>query len=209
LREDADGEGARAIAVSDRLLRLDQDQAAKLRAMAAARVNSKLDLENLAEEVESLGRSDLNAVRSQVRRIVEHLLKLEFSPSIPPRDDWRHSVAQARDELADLLTPALRREVEDDVATTFDRRPAPRAPCLHQRQMLARGNDGHGRSKHAAQADGQLILDACSIATRSTRSKTTSCLVAGCSPSRRACSSARVSACSTGMPAAVKRLTEA
>jgi hypothetical protein len=138
LREDADGEGARAIAVSDRLLRLDQDQAAKLRAMAAARVNSKLDLENLAEEVESLGRSDLNAVRSQVRRIVEHLLKLEFSPSIPPRDDWRHSVAQARDELADLLTPALRREVEDDVATTFDRRPAPRAPCLHQRQMLAR-----------------------------------------------------------------------
>jgi hypothetical protein len=141
LREDADGEGARAIAVSDRLLRLDQDQAAKLRAMAAARVNSKLDLENLAEEVESLGRSDLNAVRSQVRRIVEHLLKLEFSPSIPPRDDWRHSVAQARDELADLLTPALRREVEDDVATTFDRRPAPRAPCLPQRQMLARRPD--------------------------------------------------------------------
>ena len=109
--------------------------------MAAARVNSKLDLENLAEEVESLGRSDLNAVRSQVRRIVEHLLKLEFSPSIPPRDDWRHSVAQARDELADLLTPALRREVEDDVATTFDRRPAPRAPCLPQRQMLARRPD--------------------------------------------------------------------
>ena len=60
--------------------------------MAAARVNSKVDLENLAEEVESLGRSDLNAVRSQVRRIVEHLLKLEFSPSIPPRDDMAAAV---------------------------------------------------------------------------------------------------------------------
>ena len=30
-----------------------KDQAAKLRALAAARVNSTLDLENLAEEVES------------------------------------------------------------------------------------------------------------------------------------------------------------
>ena len=36
-----------------------KEQAAALRAMAVARVNSTLDLENLAEEVESLGRSDL------------------------------------------------------------------------------------------------------------------------------------------------------
>ncbi len=33
-------------------------QAAELRTLAAARVNTTLDLENLAEEVESLGRSD-------------------------------------------------------------------------------------------------------------------------------------------------------
>ena len=58
-----------------------RQQAAELRALAARRVDSKLDLENLAEEVESLGRSDLNTVRSQVRRIIEHLLKLEHSPA--------------------------------------------------------------------------------------------------------------------------------
>jgi Domain of unknown function DUF29 len=34
-----------------------RDQAAKLRAMTARGVNSTLDLEHLAEEVESLGRS--------------------------------------------------------------------------------------------------------------------------------------------------------
>ena len=45
-----------------------RQQAAELRALAARRVDTKLDLENLAEEVESLGRSDLNTVRSQVRR---------------------------------------------------------------------------------------------------------------------------------------------
>jgi hypothetical protein len=57
-----------------------RQQAAELRALAAARVNSTLDLENLAEEVESLGRSDLNTVRRQVQRIIEHLLKLEHRP---------------------------------------------------------------------------------------------------------------------------------
>ena len=68
-----------------------RQQAAALRKLAAT-----LDLENLAEEVESLGRSDLNTVRSRVRRIIEHLLKLEYSPSVPPRPDWRYSVAQSR-----------------------------------------------------------------------------------------------------------------
>jgi hypothetical protein len=98
-----------------------KDQAAKLRALAAARVNSTLDLENLAEEVESLGRSDLNRVRSQVQRVIEHLLKLEFSPSIPPRDDWRHSVAQARDEIEDHITASMRPDVAANLGRLFAR----------------------------------------------------------------------------------------
>jgi hypothetical protein len=98
-----------------------KDQAAKLRALAAARVNSTLDLENLAEEVESLGRSDLNTVRSHVRRIIEHLLKLEFSPSTPPRADWRHSVAQARDEVEDHITASMYPDVAADLAKLFGR----------------------------------------------------------------------------------------
>src|SRR5918995_5795462 len=80
-----------------------KDQAAKLRALAAAGVNSTLDLENLAEEVESLGRSDLNTVRSQVRRIIEHLLKLEHSPAVEPRFGWQDSVIDARDVIPDVI----------------------------------------------------------------------------------------------------------
>jgi hypothetical protein len=96
-------------------------QAAELRRMAAQRVNSTLDLENLAEEVESLGRSHLNTVRSQIRRIIEHLLKLEFSPSALPRADWRHSVAQARDEVEDHITASMRPDVVADLARVFER----------------------------------------------------------------------------------------
>jgi hypothetical protein len=98
-----------------------KQQAAALRAMAEQRAHGPLDLENLAEEVESLGRSDLNAVRSQVQRIVEHLLKLEHSPSEGPRADWRHSVRQARDQVEDHMTASMRPDVEADLAKLFAR----------------------------------------------------------------------------------------
>jgi Domain of unknown function DUF29 len=98
-----------------------KQQAAALRALAAARVESRLDLENLAEEVESLGRSDLNTVRSQLQRIVEHLLKLEHSPAKEPRRDWRHSLDQARDQVEDHMTASMRSDVEADLARLFER----------------------------------------------------------------------------------------
>ena len=98
-----------------------KQQAAELRRLAAARIKSTLDLENLAEEVESLGQSELNTVRSHTRRIIEHLLKLEYSPAADPRLQWRRSVNEARDEVADHLTAALRRDLEPDVATQFER----------------------------------------------------------------------------------------
>ncbi|HSA80494.1 MAG TPA: DUF29 domain-containing protein [Geminicoccaceae bacterium] len=98
-----------------------KQQAAELRRLAATRSKSTLDLENLAEEVESLGQGDLSTVRSQVRRIIEHLLKLEYSPATDPRPQWRRSVNEARDEVADHLTAALRRDLEPDVATQLDR----------------------------------------------------------------------------------------
>ena len=98
-----------------------RQQAAELRALAARRVDTKLDLENLAEEVESLGRSDLNTVRSQVRRIIEHLLKLEHSPASEPRIDWRGSVAQARDEVEDHITASMFPDVAADLDKLFGR----------------------------------------------------------------------------------------
>jgi Domain of unknown function DUF29 len=100
-----------------------------------------LDLENLAEEIELLGRSDWRAARSQVQRVIEHLLKLEFLPAREPRSGWLDSIVQARDELADLLTPVLRREVEDDdLVTTFDRGKRDAAKGL-------RGHGGHEAAK--------------------------------------------------------------
>lgn len=70
------------------------------------------DFHLLAEEIEDVGKAERNACRSQTRRIIEHLLKLEYSPAVRPRRNWRTSVIGARIELPDHLTPTLRRELE-------------------------------------------------------------------------------------------------
>lgn len=87
-------------------------QAAELRRMLQSRINSPLDLENLAEEVEDLSRSAKRAARSEVKRILLHLLKLQYSDHEAPRGGWRRSVISARQTLEDDLTPTLRRDLE-------------------------------------------------------------------------------------------------
>jgi len=89
-----------------------QVQAAELRAMAKRRTDTSLDLEHLAEEVADLGHSERDAVRSQVRRVIEHLLKLEYSPATEPRDGWKDTVADVRSVIDDKLSPSLRLDLE-------------------------------------------------------------------------------------------------
>jgi hypothetical protein len=121
-----------------------KQEAAELRKLAAARINSTLDLENLAEEVESLGRSDLATVRSQLRRIIEHLLKLEHSPATEPRFGWRESVVEARDVIPDVITATLRREAEAELANTYQqgRRRAEAALMRHGEREAAQALPG-------------------------------------------------------------------
>jgi hypothetical protein len=54
-------------------------------------------------------------VRSQVRRILEHFLKLRFSPATNPRRKWESSVIDARSELSDDLTRTLHNELVRDL----------------------------------------------------------------------------------------------
>lgn len=87
------------------------DQAAKLRAMATTRVNSELDLENLAEEVESMAGSDRRELISRLQIILVHLLKLAYCFYPDPRQTWVNSVQAQRKSLYILFdqSPSLRR----------------------------------------------------------------------------------------------------
>ena len=87
-----------------------QHQAMVLRSMAIA--DNRLDRENVAVEIEDLGGSERDALRSQIRRIVEHFLKLAHSPAQQPRFDWMASILEARSTLGDKISPTLRRDAE-------------------------------------------------------------------------------------------------
>jgi Domain of unknown function DUF29 len=94
-----------------------QHQAAVLREMATS--DNRFDREHLAEEIEDLGKSERNAVRSQIRRILEHLVKLGYSPAAPPRFGWIETVRDARQDLSDRITPTLRRDAEANLGRLY------------------------------------------------------------------------------------------
>jgi hypothetical protein len=98
-----------------------QSQAAKLRDAGSRRVNADVDWENVAEEVESLGRSDFRGLKSHTARIIDHLLELEFSTAREPRRAWEQSVANHRHEAELIMrdSPSLRRRLADAVEECY------------------------------------------------------------------------------------------
>lgn len=80
------------------------DQAKRLRGLKPA----GLDWGNLAEEVESLGRSDRRAIGSALKVVLEHLLKWQFQPE-KRSQSWSDSIEEHRDRIARILedSPSL------------------------------------------------------------------------------------------------------
>jgi hypothetical protein len=104
-----------------------EEQGRELRAAAGAGWNAPIDWANVAEEIESLGRSERHALSSHVAIVIEHLLKLQASPAAEPARGWRDSIRRARQRIEDVLedSPSLRRNVADVIA-----RQTPRARAL-------------------------------------------------------------------------------
>jgi hypothetical protein len=128
-----------------------QDQARRLRELKALRPNLPLDLEHLAEDIEDMGLSERREVRSQTRRVIEHLLKLEWSRAGEPRAGWHLSIADARVMLRDELTGMLRRTLEDELRDLY----------ADARKLAALGLRKHGEAEPARSlpADCPYTLD--------------------------------------------------
>ena len=94
-----------------------QKQAELLRAGRFA----ELDLPRLIEEVEDLGTSQRSEVFSPSQRILRHFLKLQFSAAVEPRAGWQQTIDDQRDELELVITPSLRRELEQTLSDRYAR----------------------------------------------------------------------------------------
>jgi len=94
------------------------EQAALLRAGALA----KADVENIAEEIESMGRGEKRELVSRLTVLLLHLLKWRHQPE-KRGASWRVSIANTRDDLADLLedSPSLRANRGAHLASAYKR----------------------------------------------------------------------------------------
>ena len=94
------------------------DQAGLLRAGKL----SSADIANIAEEIETLGRSEKRELVSRLTVLLQHLLNWRFQPERRGRS-WELSIANARDELTDHLgeNPSLKAMLPEAIATGYRR----------------------------------------------------------------------------------------
>jgi Domain of unknown function DUF29 len=78
-----------------------------------------VDLTNLIEEVEALGRAERSKILNNASVVIEHLLKLQISPAGDPRDGWIDSVAEHRRRLEFDLTPRLMQILRDELPRVY------------------------------------------------------------------------------------------
>ncbi len=92
------------------------EQAALLR---AGRLDAA-DIHHIAEEIESMGRSEKRELVSRLTVLLLHLLKWQYQPALRG-NSWRLSIANARDQLADHLAdnPSLKARLDEAVTAAY------------------------------------------------------------------------------------------
>lgn len=82
----------------------------------------KMDLLNLAEEIESLGNSVRRELSSRLRVLVVHLLKWHYQPERRLEGhSWETTISTQRNDIDDLLhdSPSLRPQVQERLTQQY------------------------------------------------------------------------------------------
>ena len=89
-----------------------QEQADLLRALPRS---NALDIDNLAEEVEDMGRAELNKVASLLVQVLVHLVKLALEPETPARGHWIEESLTFQADARRAFSPGMcqRLDLED------------------------------------------------------------------------------------------------
>jgi Domain of unknown function DUF29 len=83
---------------------------------------SRLDVENIAEELESMGRRDKREIDSRLVVLMAHLLKWQVQVGFRSRS-WSATIREQRERIADLLSesPSLRAMIGSVRPALYDR----------------------------------------------------------------------------------------
>jgi hypothetical protein len=83
------------------------------------RVNDAVDWANVIEEIETVGRSQLSAVRSLLIQALIHMLKAQAWPQSMAAPGWRAEAIRFRQDAAEAFAPSMRQHL--DIARLYAR----------------------------------------------------------------------------------------
>lgn len=83
---------------------------------------SKVDIEHVAEEIESMGKSERRELINRLAVLLAHLLKWKYQP-LRQSKSWEHTIKEQRYELIDLLgeSPSLKHELEKQLSRAYQK----------------------------------------------------------------------------------------
>jgi hypothetical protein len=81
---------------------------------------AEADIENIAEEIEALGRSEKRELVNRLAVLLTHLLKWQLQPGLRG-NSWRLTIAEQRDELTEHLddNPSLRPDLDQRIMRAY------------------------------------------------------------------------------------------
>lgn len=79
-----------------------------------------LDIENLVEEILSLGRQQKQELRNRLGILIGHLLKWDYQPELRGKS-WRATIREQRDEILEILqeNPSLKTYLDEAAQKGF------------------------------------------------------------------------------------------
>jgi hypothetical protein len=82
---------------------------------------AELDVDNIAEELESMGRSERRQLSNRLEVLVAHLLKWRFQPE-RRGNSWRYTIEEQRRKVRRLLrdSPSLNPRLDDELADAYE-----------------------------------------------------------------------------------------
>ncbi len=83
---------------------------------------SEVDVKNIAEEIESMGKSEKRELINRLAILLAHLLKWKFQP-VRQSKSWELTIKEQRFELIDLLkeSPSLKHELEKKLSHAYQK----------------------------------------------------------------------------------------
>ena len=80
----------------------------------------EIDLDNLIEEIESMGSSERNQLQNRLKVLIGHLLKWQFQPAYRTRS-WNATIKEQRLSVIGLIedNPSLKRILEERIAKAY------------------------------------------------------------------------------------------